>query len=70
MSDIEIIALKEEAYRRGFQDGFRQGRQNISSTPAFNGYMTLCRECGLDLNKTTHYVCGNSQCPSFPKVTC
>ena len=34
-------------------------------------YHAVCGECGISIPKGAWgYVCGNTRCPVFPKVTC
>lgn len=29
-----------------------------------------CKKCGMQLERVTGYVCGDTHCPTFLKVTC
>lgn len=39
------------------------------NSPA-DGAIAICGECGLRILPVMGYVCGNSRCPAFPRVTC
>jgi hypothetical protein len=75
MNNDEIIRIKEEAYQRGFQDGFRQGsayrpiptKDIIPKSPKVT-WDTHCSICGIDLSKAINYCCNNVNCPG--RVTC
>lgn len=34
-----------------------------------NDVTNICSVCGIDFNSTTAYVCTNSICPSFSRIT-
>ena len=44
--------------------------KRIRENPEPNPVVARCGECGLDIRQTMGYVCGNINCPVFPKVTC
>lgn len=46
-------------FPRPFQDG-----------PVPNQYSRNCSKCGMRLDQVMGYVCGDTHCPTFMKVTC
>jgi hypothetical protein len=58
----------------------RQPYQHMEQTPSFprpyikypteNDPKPKCQKCGIALSGVMGYVCGDSKCPTFMKVTC
>jgi len=65
--------MSDEDYKRGYQDGFRDGMQfNVSPTYTqrpLQSFSTNCSVCGMrfDPNKIYGYVCPHYECPT--KIT-
>lgn len=62
--------LVDDEYKKGWYDGYQAAQRDLTNTqhyiPPINP--AVCKGCGMDLRKMTHYVCNLSSCPS--KVSC
>lgn len=71
-----VIKWLEAAYNVGY----RAGIESTIAIPTFANFHQpnpnshippqRCSKCGLDLTKPMGYVCNDSQCPTFLRVTC
>jgi predicted Zn-ribbon and HTH transcriptional regulator len=59
-----------DEYKRGWYDGYQAAQRDLTNTkhyiPPINP--AVCKGCGMDLRKMTHYVCNLSSCPT--RVSC
>ena len=58
----------DEAYRKGFLDGFREGWQKSSEKESIK-IVNQCPICFRDLSKPYAYVCGHRLCPNSIRST-
>lgn len=76
VNDTEfVIKWLEAAYNVGYKAGF----ESAIVIPTFSNFhqpnpnshipLQRCSKCGLDLTKPMGYVCNDSQCPTFLRVT-
>ena len=69
----------KKAYSEGFKDGYEEGKKSNwigwgsppppgNITPTQLSAKKTCPVCGIELTSPMGYVCGNENCPTFPRV--